>query len=561
MTSVRAGRSGTGVRRRRSGVTARQLQPGDAAGPGEAAGPSDHPGPGEASGVDALSAEVRRLAGVEQAEAALAAGALPEALSWPAGEMPLSAGTGVAGVEDLDELVGLLVGLVESGGCADDVERALDGVSRLCATPPPELEERTSALRAGAGGVLSAAAGGGMAFVSGEPRLDVAGVVVAWLDGVCPGPGPATTRTVGAFLSRRAREVAKRAARGDARVLLAAPTHRGGWIDAGVLAGRLEALAGGAGAADVADGVAAILRVHPSGDVEDVVGCLSGMDDEVAQAACYALGGPAHMVGPTAALWAAAGVVRTPDGRDPLVARQHPDLAPDVAFLTELRDPPAGADRPEVVWHGGYADDVRPSLRPSVAGWAATIRPGRLGWLFTKGCEALYHWREASMAGLAEMVAPAGDPDVSLGEPGTRMLMLALAAKDPDCRRLARDVLGAAIVDGRVDAAGLGAAVSGLLTHRAVDAARVAPALAGLAQRSPLHAEVVRLAVEAALHGEPAAPPAGLDALRALLEDLPSRRATAAAEAALQGRILRAQRWHADAASRPVTVRSSSQRS
>lgn len=533
-------------------VRARQLQPGEAAPSAPA---------GSAARLDALADRARHAAGVAAAQAAVAEGTLPAALSWHPGEVAAWGGVpAVTGVGDLEELLALLEGLVESGDSADEVERALDGVSRLCALALDGRESRIGRLRAQAAGVL-AEVGGGMGLVSGEPRRDVCAVVVAWLGGAHPGYGPRVTRTVGAFLSRRAREVARRAARGHARALLAAPTHHGGWIDPRVLAQRLEQTHADRAAPDPADAVGAILRLHPAGGGH-AVACLSAMHDEVAQAACYALGGQAGMVGPTGALWAAAAMVRGGAVSDALVARQHPHLSPDVEFLAEVADPAPDPEPPGVAWHGGFADDVYPSLRPSVVGWAATIRPGRLAWLFARGCEALHHWRDATMPGLAAVVAPATDPDVLLDRLGLRMLVLALAAADAECRRLAAEALRGAVLDGRVDAAGLGAALSILLVQRAVGAPRVAPPLAGVAQASPLHAEVVRGAIEAAACGEPAVPPPDLQALLAVLVDLAtdagvgvadpsalSRHAPAAAAAAVHGRVLRAERWLANATS------------
>lgn len=544
-----------------------------------------------------LPAVVRRLAGVEDALAAQVDAALPPALVVRARQVAvLDVATAVAEVNDLDELVGLLAALVESCGSAEDLERALAGMSRLCAYDPADVDAATGMLRARVSTLLGDPAAG-MAFVSGDARMDVCGVAAAWFDRRAPSDGVAVTRTVRAFLSRRAREVAKRAACGYARELLAAPTHRGGWIDASVLARRLEGLHARGDRPDLADAVQAILRLHPTRR-DQALARLGALDDEVALAACYALGAPVEVVGPTAVLWVAAAAVRAPGGTDPLVMRQHRGLCPDGAFLAELgvpADRAGGVDpgSPTAVTAGALPDQVRPSLHPRAFGWAATLWPGQLEWLFGKGREALHYWRDATMAGLADVLDPALDPDVELGASGVRLLVLALAVKDPSCRRAASDVLAAATFDGRVDVAGLGGALAALLSDGAVRAARLTPSLAGVAQTSRLHAELVRLALEAALDGDPADARADLHTLLRLLVQLatdagtgvtapaarvylaglggdtkrgrlacqllalpaaPSRHAAPAAALALHGRVLRAQRWHANAATHPCST-------
>lgn len=516
--------------------------------------------------AEELPADLRALAGVDDALAALDDGVVAAPWSWdPTGAPLLGEPTRLAGVGDVDELVWLLEILVESCDSADDLERGLDGISRLCDRDPADLSTRTGALRAQAAAVLGDA-GICRAFLSGEPHVDICGVVLAWLDADPPGDGPPVTRTVGAFLSRRAREVAQRAARRIPRVLLAAPTHRGGWIQASVLADRLAALHASGARPDPADAVQAILRLHPTGR-DQALQRLGTIDDEVAQAVGYALGEPAVMAGPTAALWQAAAAVRSADGRDALVARSHPNLARDVVFLSELAatDPPRPANGPR--HNGGYTDGVSPSLQPTVARWAATIRPGRLDWLFTKACEALHHWRDATTAGLAVLVEPVLDPDVAFAEAGARMLMLAMATTDPACRRLATDALHATIADGRLDASGLAEALACLLLAGAVSPARVAPALGEVAGSSPLHAETIRLAVGAALHGgsgngsrgASGGVPADVHPLLALLGEPADAQAGASvrnrqiAVATVHARVQRARRWSANTTADPAT--------
>jgi hypothetical protein len=57
----------------------------------------------------------------------------------------------VAPITDLDELISLFSQVLEGAGNADEVERVLDGVSRLCDRVPNDFEARTGPLPVGAG--------------------------------------------------------------------------------------------------------------------------------------------------------------------------------------------------------------------------------------------------------------------------------------------------------------------------------------------------------------------------------------------------------------------------
>jgi hypothetical protein len=132
-------------------------------------------------------------------------------------------------VASVDELIELSASLMEGQGDGDDLERFLDGVSRLCAERPQGFERRVAGL------VKQASQGAEWGWFSGIGLVQA--VVNSWTRGA-----GASTRglpdSILGFLAHRAVEVAQRAAKKSPRPLLAMPTHSGGLIDPDVLADR-----------------------------------------------------------------------------------------------------------------------------------------------------------------------------------------------------------------------------------------------------------------------------------------------------------------------------------
>ncbi|HLZ25688.1 MAG TPA: hypothetical protein VKV73_00020 [Chloroflexota bacterium] len=110
--------------------------------------------------------------------------------------------------------------------------------SRLCQAQHAESRALWSPLRKRAGKLYRA----GRAFRGQGWALDFPAVVVAWLDGSAPTPvGGERPKIALGFLSARMHAIAASAGSGNARQLVSAPTHAGGWIDPEVLVTRLTA--------------------------------------------------------------------------------------------------------------------------------------------------------------------------------------------------------------------------------------------------------------------------------------------------------------------------------
>lgn len=511
----------------------------------------------------------RRLAGVDDSLAAYPQG-FASGILLPAGRIPVPAPTSaLTPIEDIDELVAVLSRLVEVADDADEVERSLDGVSRLCAERPPGFEVHSGPLRKRVLSLVRPRFSGSdlLPFDLSEPRDDLCGVVKAWLTGEDPSrqlsPSPPH------LLSYRAHEVATRAARREPRPLLSAPTHRGGWIDPMVLASRLGRYPGSTSMSPV-DATQAVLRVAPwrSASALPLLQHLSG---EIIEAMRFALGDPAI----------------SPRGESP---------TPDVWWAAErVRSASAGTNRPSSPLPG-----ARNLCLPMNAGqrWPPVTRAG-VRWRRTS-CpvdpEPLLVQATAWMTSVLDeprtyesdaCLEPLLDPDVALGVVGSGLLVLGLASKELSRRATASDVFIAAAEDGRLDVDVVGEVLGSLLDQDIVDAGRVVPALADAGRLGVLHAELVRRVLEACLREWSPGPPARLYRLLELLVELcsdagtgvsrprartslrclaerksktgqlarrlleadqkTSRYAMGASLAAAEGRILRAERWEASA--------------
>jgi hypothetical protein len=387
-------------------------------------------------------------------------------------------------LETVEALVDVAVSVLESGEPADDVERVLDGVARL-AGPPAGSERLASAIGKRAAAILGRRET--VPFIGFDARADVAAVLLAW----------ATTRLVqpatpprvahpgpGALLSARAREIAAAAARGRPIRSLAAPTHRGGWIDPATLVRRISA-SDADGPPSVVDLAAAILRLAPDGRV-DALRDARPLAGEAAAAVRYALGAE-EPIGQTAAWWVAAARVRSPGRDDHAVERRHPGLGPDAGLAARARVRVSDR-RPS---YGGYGLDVEPALppetpvdlptvamyrmqfawwatersEPSTLRWIATVHPGdRESWSVVGALRLARNldWWSADWANRA-FLEPFLDPVTTVGPHARTLLGIALAAKEPGERGLATDVARLGIADGRLFAAGLAEG----LTHAA----------------------------------------------------------------------------------------------
>ncbi len=488
--------------------------------------------------AEAIPAAWRRLAGVDEALAAALQGtALPDPLALPFHAVPqLDPTQAVVPITELEELISVLTRVLEGFGPPLELERSLDGLSRLCEARPADFDQRTAPLRKRAA-KLAARPGGVLPFHGFLP-LDLPLLVLAWTTGESHRRRLPRGADLDSFHGLRVAEIAGRVARRETRPLLALPTHADRWIDPRILAARIR----GAAAWELADAVQALLRLAPDhrAQVLSETGDLTG---ELADAFRHALGARGAGVGPTAALWVAAARARSPRDGDPAVEAAHPGLGPDAGLAARL-ETRVGHDswtvdgrtyhhRPLLVDRtpppGKTVDSAFPSVlhhhaseqTPAAVRWCGTIWPaGRQAW-FARGAEALggnLDWSEV-VAQNREYLTAVLEPDTPLGEMGILLLTMGLMAKAPTEADLAIDGFIRAAQDGRLGGEALGQGLAELAPTGIVRGGRLARNLQTAALAGPIHLAIARRALIGLISADPKLSPGELTAVLALLRE------------------------------------------
>ena len=402
--------------------------------------------------------------------------------------------------------------------------------------------------------------------LSGSARVDLLGVIVAWLEGDGDrraewsepsfhwrpaGVDPARDRailddavrqrwfSVATFRWIRLQALALRVADGEVVPLLSTPTHVGCFIDPRVLVQRAVAAVG---RNDRHDAILALLRLAPE-HRREALARAADLPGELGAAIRHALGGD-EPIGGDAALWHAAARARSPVQDDLAVERRHPDGGPDAglaaryhvdvtrfpklergAFHALVRKPsvpivveptrPEGLlpDRMPGLWH--QAD---PTAFTGLGAWESSFWPLCRAPVLTFQAHQLTVFLESQGNYWKGDWEPLFDPDEPLGPSGLLLIALGLAARHPSHNKLAEDALAAGIDDGRIEPGPLASVMAAVLQWGRISVARWCRALGDVARISPLHLHVVRGAVEGAL-GEATPEPRSVAGLVELLHE------------------------------------------
>jgi Family of unknown function (DUF6493) len=363
-------------------------------------------------------------------------------------------------VATVDELIELAAMLVEGGGDGDDCERFLDGVSRLCAERPAGFERRTAGL------AKRTEAASYWGPVASGTEL-VAYVVRAWTRGRRP-ERLAGAQTVFGFLAGRAEEVARRAARGRARPLLAFPTSSGGFIDRAVLDERLSR-----------------------------TGRLLNRPEPYDRAQAYA-----RAFVPRGPLAYERSVTETTQwGRTTRRLRLRAAEAPaELGELGRLAEHAGAAEGKGQPWYGGavaWAGFDRLGSR-----WALTVLPTLPEVAFAGSATVAVTARGASET-------TSGHPEAVIEQvlertvplPAVAWLTVAacLVVRSPGVTRVAVDLLVASVDDGRFDPDALGREIAWLVDNDFAKTGRLEAPFRDLARISPLHAAQAMRTIECIL--------------------------------------------------------------
>ncbi|HEY8584517.1 MAG TPA: DUF6493 family protein [Capillimicrobium sp.] len=350
-------------------------------------------------------------------------------------------------ITTIEELAPAVARALEHPDEPDEVERVLDAISRM-----PDAADAAPAvfrpMRKQAQRVLRDAS----PFAGQGVGADLAGVVLAWVDGAAPEPLDPVPPVMG-FCSARAHAIATRAAAREPRALLSAPTHPHGWIDARALIARDPR------GADEPDRVLALLRVAPDGRAAALA---SGTDIDPALA--YALGASGDAPESPSPIWVAAERARAPGcdpsdlGRGPagLGVQRRRRVVVDGATSSPLYPTISMRSVFDVDWERRWSGSGAETVAD--VRWCATVHPadpdpltieglaeitGNLDW-----SEARWHQR-AYLEPLLRRPAALSDLEVTF-------LALALDAKEPGVQGLAGEIAAATLLDGRLSSERLG---------------------------------------------------------------------------------------------------------
>ncbi len=477
----------------------------------------------------------------------------------------------ITAIDELDELIEVCARVIEDDSLADDAERAIDALARLCDQKPEDFDVRF-------GPVLKRATDRmkkDMApFCGIGPADDLCGLIYAWCHGVVIEPKQEKShnhwcsvfeidgepqscfsenmnKAIG-FLSQHTLAVAHRVASGKPIQLLSAPTHIGGWLDPQELVSRANAFSASDTdtAPDATDVCLALLRLAPEGRSQALAE-LAESDSEWSSAVRYALGGDGVRIGKTPSLWIAAARCRSPWTDDPLVMKAYPDFGPDAgqAAAYTFTCPTNAHKHTNVVIQSDPTPPQPHDLTCVTVTLHAQRRIGRgltyeLGtaggktigsvrWtamIWLQARESYFAAAEATIADNIDwweaqwqnktLLEPLLDSRTPLREMGLLLLATALAAKDPGEHGLATDIAIAAIEDGRLGTDNLGTMMAKLLPTGLIKPGRWQKQLAEVASVSTVHAAVVQRALQICVGADPAHMPRDYAKLLDLLKEL-----------------------------------------
>jgi hypothetical protein len=483
------------------------------------------------SRVACLDSKWRKLAGVDRALEAIDHNELPPALEFRLLDVPVLTGAEpVVPIQSVDELLDATAHAMEVIESGDEIERILDGISRLCDQRSADFDLRAAPL---------------IARMESEPEQDavrglrnpyfvpefLAQLILSWLSGrpraIASANRPRHTykhiANIHAFINTRAKEIEKRVLARRPAPMLSAPTHKFGWLEPCEFVSRLKLLEA-TNEFPTADLIQALLRLAPDNrnraldDARELAG-------DIGRAVRWALGGDE---GPVAkdrsqfAVWLAAGRARNPygelselatllPGEDAMFALSPPKFEwlpsqqvndpysyrPGGEVPLEMRVSLSEISSPELpMWPtvtlcqliNGWVWGFRASWDTQ---WLTSFWPLNCDSRLAAGAKVLCQRVNAPASSLEpnyNYLLPLLEPDRPWSELAYLVCWIALVSKDASSRGMGVDCMIQAISDGRAASEPAAAVFIRLLSGGWVKLNRVAETLQEIARVSPYHA-------------------------------------------------------------------------
>jgi len=488
--------------------------------------------------IDRLPKPVRQKLGLDEVLAACEQGRLAAPTTWTPLDAPVLASLErIEPIQSLDELFDVVAHAIETVDHGDDVERILDGISRMCDRRPDGFQRRAAPIVARIEKCLQATTSGLMTWVCDR---GVAPVLMAWLTGSLKAEGMSSGIaliwrgcTWRQSMAYRMRKLAARVKNRVAAPLLAAPSHRGGWIDPSVWAERWECLTRARVEVPEIELIQSLLRLTPEGR-EAALERIKPIECLFHDPVVWALGGEADIGARprSAAVWIAAGRCRDPNGH--LSNEPWPGTkltGPDVwepaccrwrsvkgryrfeaseewferVFDPDGDDPILQFDlQPPLDWdvsrsllsaRSHFSEVSFAAILPQwVIQWSAMVWPAKLDGYWRFAARAFLFRldkRSSALSPFAAYLDPLFEPDRPLTELAALALWVATLGKDADSRTAAIDAWIALVGDGRGDAGLLGDVLTRLAEGGWLRLNRLADALREVSRASSLHAWTV----------------------------------------------------------------------
>lgn len=197
-------------------------------------------------------------------------------------------------ITTLDELIDAAFHAVEVVDGPDEIERIIDGISRLADKRPADFDQRVAPMLHRLSDHSLATAQNGLATASIGVGDSVRAFVQSWASGELKGPVKGQLK----YYSKEntfvpvighLHAMAQRVVQGIAKQPLSTPTHRGGWIDPLVWVQRLKSRADEAGALGSIDLHRSLVRLAPDNRAE-ALRCIADMPGDLGRVARFALG-------------------------------------------------------------------------------------------------------------------------------------------------------------------------------------------------------------------------------------------------------------------------------
>lgn len=466
-------------------------------------------------------------------------------------------------IATLDELVRSVSHAVEHVDSADEIERIIDGISRLCGERPTDFEARVAPLRhrLERGGSTSHR---GLMRGWNEGALALIDLVNTWLAGrlITSQPSPYTRSATDAFVPMQTllRAAARRVAQSKGQQLLSAPTHQNGWIDPRIWVARLIESEQSGSAIEQVDLSYSLLRLTPDGRAEALAHC-GELSAGTQRIATFTLGGddkPTSEDKRIHAVWISAARARNPvaDWKQLFAPLNLDDAWPDSvrptiyswrAFTEARKNGAAEWKEHRFVLERKVADeteeaparDVRHAISAMLTGpvrvdWKdvpsaalSHTSKGEKRWTYDYSSIWVSQWLShlwpqnaaPAFATAADRLALRLDADGSNLEPGAGYLeclfqknrawgemghlalLLGLAGKDADACGLAIDALVQGIENEQFDPVLFGSVLAKFAESGWLKPARVAQSLRQATRVSALHALAISDAIQNALPG------------------------------------------------------------